>query len=282
LLLTEALFAPLLVATWWLVLTVIDHRRPLPLANAIILGLGLTGCIMLRPSCTILVAIVPVLVVAYRRFAPAAWISAGVMVIAVVVGLFPWAARNANVLGEWRWTTTRGGISLYDGLQPRATGASDLAHTKTDPTAIGLSEVAWDRYWHDQAMPALRQEPGRVIALAGRKFLRTWNIVPNEAEHRRGIAAVIGAVWSVGILATAAVGWWQVRRAARWWLALLMPVFAFTALHMVFIGSVRYRIPVMPMLFVVSAMGMWFMIDRVRPATGRANTSGLMAEGSSR
>jgi hypothetical protein len=260
LLLTEALYAAVLVTAWWLVLMLLDPSRPQTLGRSLSAGLLLLGCVMLRPAATVLVLIVPVMIVFYRGLKPAAWGSAEVVIGVVVLGLLPWAARNHRLLGEWRWTTTRGGISLYDGFRPDATGASDLGHTKADPAVSRLGEIAWDRYWHDRAVAAIREQPGRAVALAGRKFRRTWNIVPNEPGHRRGLSAAVSAVWMVGVLALAAVGWWQVRRAMRWWVALLVPVAAISVLHMIFVGSVRYRTPVMPMLFVLAAVGLWRLI----------------------
>jgi hypothetical protein len=35
---------------------------------------------------------------------------------------------------------------------------------------------------------------------------------------------------------------------------LLAPVLYFTLVHMVFVGSIRYRVPVIPMLFVAAAV----------------------------
>ncbi|MCL2330725.1 MAG: hypothetical protein FWC56_05435, partial [Phycisphaerae bacterium] len=266
LLLTEALFVPAFLLTWWLVVRILNSHRSLRPFDAILIGVGigvgLVACIMLRPSSSIFVALVPILILVYRRFAAIAWLAATLTVFVVVLGLLPWAARNARVLGEWRWTTTRGGISLYDGLQQGTAGESDLAHTKNDSAIRGLSELQWDRYWHDQAVSAFRKEPGRVIKLAGQKFLRTWNIIPNEAEHRRGTAAVVSAVWMTIILLTAAVGAWRYRREVRALFALLVPVLTVTALHMIFVGSVRYRIPVMPMLFVLASVGFCSLLPR--------------------
>lgn len=270
LLLTEAMFTVFLVAAWWLAIRLIDPRRTASFVSAALAGACVLGCVMLRPSATILIAIVPAVVLACRRFRSNAIPAAALMVGVVVAGLSPWAARNAGILGEWRWTTTRGGISLYDGLQFAAGGASDLAHTKLDPAVKGMDELRWDRYWRERAIDNVRREPLHVLALGGRKCLRMWNIVPNEPEHRRGAAAVISAAWMTFVLVTAVVGWRGVRRAGRKWLVLLVPVAAFTLLHMVFVGSVRYRIPLMPFVFVLSAAGLAGCVFRVRPSPASA------------
>ena len=59
--------------------------------------------------------------------------SATVLLLGLV--LFPWAWRNRNVLGEWVWTTTNGGITAYDGFNANATGASDQSFVKRHAAA---------------------------------------------------------------------------------------------------------------------------------------------------
>jgi hypothetical protein len=221
--------------------------------------------VMLRPSAVVLMAAAAVVIVvagraAVRRRAAAA----AIVVLVVVAGLLPWAVRNRAVIGQWRWLTTRGGISLYDGLQPGATGASDLAHTKTMPEVRGLSEVQWDRYFRDQAWTAARQDPVRVLVLAWHKFLRTWSPTPNVQEYCHGLAAAVSGAWMILVLGLAVIGLWARRRAVRAWLVLLLPVILVTLLHMVFVGSVRYRVPTMPLVMVLSAAGLDWLIARCR------------------
>jgi hypothetical protein len=220
---------------------------------------------MLRPSGAVLIAAAAAVIIFAGRAATGRRAAAAAIVVLVVVaGLLPWAARNRSVIGQWRWLTTRGGISLYDGLQPGATGASDLAHTKTMPEVQGLGEVQWDRYFRDQAWNAARQDPSRVLILAWRKLLRTWNPTPNVQEYRHGLAAVVSGAWMILVLGLAVIGLGARRRAVGAWLVLLLPVVLVTLLHTVFVGSVRYRVPVMPLVMVLAAAGLEWLIRRCR------------------
>ncbi|HSW44079.1 MAG TPA: hypothetical protein VLM89_00740 [Phycisphaerae bacterium] len=275
LLLTEALFAAALTSAWVLVVAISAGLSVGPTtyaptrasSSSAFSGAGLTGLaigaglllwlgVMLRPSAVMLVAATAALLLAGRRAIRQRWQAAAIVVVVVIIALLPWALRNRVVLGQWRWLTTRGGISLYDGLQPGATGGSDLAHTKTLPEMRGLSEIAWDRYFRDQAWAAVRQDPARAIGLAWNKFLRTWSLGPNVAAYRHGLPAVVSAGWTASLLVLAIVGLWSRRRSAAACVTILLPVIVFTLLHMVFIGSVRYRVPVMPMVMVLSAAGL--------------------------
>jgi len=277
LLLTETLFAAVLVSAWAVLMSVSDPLGNRRIRVAVGLGILLLLSVYLRPSAAILVLLMPVAVVIGRRWDRRSfWISAVVLGV-VVCGLFPWALRNHKTIGQWRWLTTRGGISLYDGLRQGATGASDLAHTKTMDAVAGLSESQWDAYFKLRAWSAVRQDAGRVFSLAGRKFCRTWSLTPNVEAYRQGPIAWISAGWMILVLGSAVIGWIGCRRAVRSWIILLLPVVVFTLLHMVFVGSVRYRVPVMPMVFVLSASGLAMVWERLRK--GQSGMSSTEARG---
>lgn len=309
LLLTETLFAALLVSAWALVPL---RARRAERAPVLYVGAGCLwwACVMLRPSALVLVVLATVAAIwVIRRHRPETgcvpgasdlhWRGTGsapvpggreaggpsnvpaagaagarwtplLMLVVVAVGLLPWAMRNQRVIGEWRWLTTRGGISLYDGLHPGASGASDLAHTRDLPEIRNVDERTWDAHFRARAWASVRADPMRAVRLAGVKLLRTWSLVPNVEAYRRGPAAVLSAVWMSGLLVLAAVGWWVHRRSVVAWGLLLLPVLTFTLLHMVFVGSVRYRVPVMPMIVVLSAAGAVALLQRWRTRVRRA------------
>jgi hypothetical protein len=84
------------------------------------------------------------------------------------------------------------------------------------------------------------------------KFVRTWNFVPNFSGYRGGAAAMVSAAWMLLVLGAAAIGLFRARRRWPLLIALLLPVLTFTLVHSIYIGSVRYRIPLMPFLEVLA------------------------------
>lgn len=262
LLLTEALFAAVLVATWVCVLNG-ERGSWAKIGGA---GILMWMAVMLRPSAAVLVVLTPLAMIVRGRFRPTAIMRAAMIPVVVVILLAPWALRNYAVIGQWCWLTTRGGISLYDGLQPGATGESDLAHTKTMAAVRNMTEVEWDAHFRAAAWAGARRDPAGTLRLAERKFLRTWSLIPNVAEYHGGATAKISAAWMTMMLGLAAVGFWQSRRRVAAWMMLLLPVVAFTALHMVYVGSVRYRVPLMPLVMVLSAVGAAGMLKPARSA----------------
>jgi hypothetical protein len=261
LLLTETLFITLLVTLWacgaaWLA------PRSNPTVRAW-LGIGALAlaCTYARESTLGLIVVALALYLARSRFRRSACV--GIMLVAgvMVAGLFPWALRNHRVLGEWRWLTTRAGISLYDGVGPQATGASDLGDVKDHPTVRGLNELERNRYFLDRAWAQMRSDPRRLLGLAARKFVRMWNPVPNAADYRSGLVRLVSAAWMVplGLLALVGIGVTARSPSAGGGAAvvyLLLPALYLSGLHVLFVGSVRYRLGAMPMLAVLAAIAL--------------------------
>jgi hypothetical protein len=170
----------------------------------------------------------------------------------IPLALLPWAIRNARATGDFCWLTHRGGVSLYDGVGPQATGKSDLAEVYRIPAVQGLSEVEWDRYFRRAAWEQIRTDPARVARLAVRKIVRTWSPVPNADEYRSRLIRAVSGGWTIPIWSLALGGVWALRRRPGLVFALLMPALYFTAVHAIFVGSVRYRLPAVAL---ISALG---------------------------
>lgn len=177
--------------------------------------------------------------------------------LVVLAALLPWGVRNKIALDSFAWFSTNGGVTLYDAQGPQATGASDQSFLLELGELRRLGEVQCDRELRRLAWGQMRADPTRVLRLAWIKFLRTWSLRPNVTEYSRGSTAWVAAGYTVLVLAGAATGLASVLRRgggapatggrrlhAIVWLA----VAYFTLVHCVFIGSVRYRVPLMPLL----------------------------------
>lgn len=181
-----------------------------------------------------------------------------------VVLMLPWGIRNRAVLGSCAWLSTNGGVTLYDAQGPQADGSSNQAFLKTMPELANLDEVARDVTLRHLALEQMKSDPTHVLQLAWIKFRRTWNPVPNFQDYRGGFTALISAVFTGIVLVLAAIGIVRTaatRRSHKWKISgiityhvlLWLPVVYFTLVHCVFIGSLRYRVPLMPLLALVAA-----------------------------
>jgi hypothetical protein len=163
--------------------------------------------------------------------------------------------------------THRGGISLYDGVRPGADGSSDLGEIKQMPAVRGLDEVAWNEYFMGESLRLIREDPGRIVHLAGIKLARTWNPVPNARDYRSPAVRLIGGSWSIPLFAFALAGAIVLtRKSLGLWLTclLLLPAIYLSILHAFFVGSVRYRLPAMPFFAILSAIAIAAIRQRSR------------------
>ncbi len=179
----------------------------------------------------------------------------GILLLSMFLLLAPWAYRNQRVTGHWVFTTLWVGPSLYDGLNPNATGDSDMEFYDNDPQVPKMSEYEVDQYFRQKAWAFVRENPGRALELSFIKLWRFWKPWPNAAEFNRPLYAAVVALSFLPMLAFAFVGAWICRR--EFWVLFLTagPILYFSAIHMVFLGSLRYRLPVEYPLCVLSAIG---------------------------
>lgn len=192
-----------------------------------------------------------------RRF-----LEAAVMLLALFVTFLPWAWRNHAVCGHWVFTTLWSGPSLYDGLNPDANGDSNMDFFDRENLMATLSEWDVDQHYQQAAWQFARQNPGRAIVLTFFKLWRYWKPWPS-AEQFGGLGpAMLVAGFFLPVCVLAGRGWWLSRQRLWAWLLTLGPIFYFAAIHAVFVGSLRYRLPAEYPLCVLAAVGLSDWIDR--------------------
>lgn len=187
----------------------------------------------------------------------------------------PWWLRNQWVTGRFIATTLQGGASLYDGLSPTATGASDMAFVDRfrsaeaaenigKPTERDHFEVRLNERMRREAVDWAKSHPDEAFRLAGVKFVRLWNFWPNEPSFRAPLVRLAIFGMFAPVLFFAIFGAIRTfRRGFEYWL-LWLPAAYITALHLIFVSSLRYRIPVMPPLMILAAFALMTIFDRFR------------------
>jgi hypothetical protein len=253
LILSEAVFVPLMLAALWglAVLWVEPGRRAsVTTRTATLIALGSGGAaglaILVRPSWALFVpAILLLWVIANVRDRKAlAWAARGALVFALglAVVMSPWWVRNARIYGRFVPTALWMGASLYDGLNPSATGESDMSFL--------YDREIWPRDEQDQdaeltrrAFAFARERPARALSLALVKLGRFWSPWPNAEGFRSPVLALVGAIVELPLFGLMVLGAWDRRRDLRSWALLAGPVLYFCALHLVFASSMRYRLP---------------------------------------
>jgi hypothetical protein len=111
-----------------------------------------------------------------------------------------------------------------------------------------------DEQMRTEAIDWVAGHPGRVMQLAGIKFLRLWNVWPNESRYSAWPLRLLVIFTYVPILILGIIGAWQtVRRGPAYWLCWLPAVYL-TLVHLIFVSSIRYREPAMLPLIALAAI----------------------------
>jgi len=175
----------------------------------------------------------------------------------LVASLLPWGLRNQQVTGHFTLTTFWMGPSLYDGWNlNNTTGDSDMAFFDQENLLSRMSEFEMDREYRDRAWAFAFAHPDQVAALAWKKTLRYWNPFPNAEQFKsRRVLRFVSLGWFLVVFVPALVGAWKLRRSLGILAITAGPILYFAALHLVFVSSVRYRLPGEYPLLVLSAIG---------------------------
>jgi Dolichyl-phosphate-mannose-protein mannosyltransferase len=193
------------------------------------------------------------------------WLAFGWLVVGVALSMAPWVARNYLVTGHIVPTTLWVGPSLYDGLHPGATGDSDMIFYEKDQLMATMSEYEMDREYRRRAMNFMWENPVRAIGLALEKQRRYWNLIPNAAQFRDStlkVAIVLLAM--LPLLGFASYGAWLSRRDLPLLALTAGALVLFAGLHLLFVGSLRYRLPAEYPLAVLAAVGVKSLCWRER------------------
>jgi 4-amino-4-deoxy-L-arabinose transferase-like glycosyltransferase len=219
--------------------------------------------ILIRPSALLLM---PVLGAAWalRRPVRRHAFEAVVVVLIAWACVVPWTWRNYRVFGHFVPMTLTTGESLYEANSPYATGGPAMDIIPWHAEAKRLTEYERDRYYQRLATDWIRANPGGFLRLAAVKIGRFWNVVPNDVKHRSRPLMAISVLGYVPVMLLAVGGMVVFRRRWRELALLLAPAAYFSVLHAVFVGSIRYREPVMPFLIVLAGVGAAAMLSWLR------------------
>jgi 4-amino-4-deoxy-L-arabinose transferase-like glycosyltransferase len=254
LILTETLFSAMLAwgmvglsssgRSWW--------------SGAVVMALA----VLVRPSALVLG---PLLAIPANRCVSDSyrWWVRGAARAAIAFGLtclllLPWGWRNHSLLGNWVWTTTNSGFTLYDGFNPKATGSSDLSMIATMPELRTMDELRRSDYLAALAWQYISDNPTRAVTLGFRKIARLWSPFPLSNEYGRGMYVVVGVLYALPLFALTLVGMWCGGLSGSAKALLLLPAVYFTLAHSVSVGSLRYRVPAdVPMALVAASGATW-------------------------
>ncbi|MBT6849224.1 MAG: hypothetical protein HOA14_17550, partial [Planctomycetaceae bacterium] len=257
---------------------------------AILTGVAAAVAVLIRPSWLLFTPLLLAAVLACSAQRKKFCYQGILIMLAFGVTMSPWWVRNYRVIGHFVPTTLQVGASLYDGLHENATGGSDMSfvlsfHRAQNIDDAKLTTPPLDPYefrlnnrMRDAALDWAAANPAQVLALAGNKFVRLWRPLASDKA-----GASVAMRWGM------AAGYLGVVALALYGLVLLMkhrksnqidgspstqapvlaavllsisPAIYFTALHMVFVSSIRYRQPAVLVLTLLAGFGLSHALQR--------------------
>ncbi len=192
--------------------------------------------------------------------------AVGCFLLAAVFMLCPVIIRNYRLFGSFVPVRTGSGESLLEALGPWADGGPGMDRIVYPAFPPGADEVERDRLCRVAAIDWARSNPRAAAALAWKKLCRTWSIVIHAQGYTSPFHKLVCWLTVAPIFGLAVVGVWLWRRRPADIALLLLPAAYLTLMHVVFVGSVRYRVPAMPFLFILAAVPIGSIRFGSRPA----------------
>ena len=214
--------------------------------------------ILTRPAVDLLVP----LLVLYFAFAIHRLPVAKALWQVVVYGLIycalmgPWWWHNVHFRGAFIRLSLGGGANFYAGNNPMNKTGGGIRGI--DYSIEGFKDIA-DPVEHDRALwnagiAFVRDHPAHFVKFAGIKFLRFWRLWPYADAYSSPLIILIYVMGYVPVFLLSLL------YLARWGFADFMriaPMLAFAAyltlVNMVFVASLRYRLPIDPFMIVFAA-----------------------------
>jgi hypothetical protein len=189
------------------------------------------------------------------------WRSAAGKLVAYVLIycalMAPWWVHNYRAYGTFVRLSVAGGEVFYLGNNPmNRTGGGiadvdgDLRPFDTPGDPIARNAALWKA-----GMDYVREHPGRFLEMAAIKFARLWRPWPytDQYHNKLYIAASLLSFGPMALLALFYLLRWGWRERLRVG-PLILFIGYLTGIHMVTIGSVRYRLPMEPFVIVFAAV----------------------------
>ena len=255
--LTETLFMVLLLSAY------LCWYRNAYIAASVFSVLG----ILTRP---VLDPLAPLLLLYFAIAIRGLSIKAAAKYLAIYVGIYcvlmaPWWLHNYKAYQTFVRLNLGSGVALLSGNSPsnQSGGIDNNLNATMAPFAEIADPVARDKAMQRAALNYIKEDPGRFLIQAAKRFQRFWSPWPQTEEYSRPLYKLISFCSFIPVLLLALV---FVVLYGRTYFLRIAPLLLFivylNSLHLVFPASLRYRLPVEPFLIILAAAGAVHLVDR--------------------
>jgi hypothetical protein len=248
--LTESLFVPLVLGAFLAL-----HKNRLTLASTLFVLSILT-----RP---VMDAFAPFVIFWNAMVIRRAGISQAcrdLLVYGVLYAIImsPWWYHNQKKYDQFVRLNNGFGLVLYAGNNPLNKSGGGINKRDYDvekffDDQVPVSSIKFDHALRDAAVEYILNDPGNFFKMAGVKFVRFWSLMPYTPMVKGNNLASIATLSLLPIILLAFLTF-ITKRDLFWHLTPMLGFILYlTLVHMITIGSVRYRYPLEPLLIVSAA-----------------------------
>ena len=255
-LLTETLFIFLVVLTIYTFIELVEKQN-LCMSIKAGLFLGITG--LCRPTIQLFFPVSIFLILFFKDEMKIKFKKILFGSLSFFITLSPWVIRNYSIFHKIIPGTTMGGRVFWEGNNPYSEGGP----CRYFPEEIEkLPEVERDIVYYKKTVEIIRKNPYNFLWLLQNKFKRFWNVVPNASGFTKPLYQVI-SVMSFGIILPFFVLGFILTLQFKQALYIHSLIILFTIFHMLFLASIRYRVPIEPFYIIFAVYGFFWLYERI-------------------
>lgn len=244
-LLTETLFIFLVTLTVFFILKIVENNGKISFKSGILLGLG--G--LTRPILQLYLPIVCFHILNLKENLTLRFKKIIFLFIGFFLSLSPWIIRNFKIFHKFVPGTTMGGWVFWEGNNPYSKGGPCSYFPEG---ILEIDELKRDKLLYKMTLEVIRSNPKRFLWLLQNKFKRFWNVVPNAPEFREKFLYRFISLFSFGIMMPFFITGFFITLKNKKAQFLHSLIVFFTIFHMLFLSSIRYRLPIEPFYIIFS------------------------------
>ncbi|MBC7905497.1 MAG: hypothetical protein H7Y60_01960 [Rhodospirillaceae bacterium] len=242
------------------------------LAGSALLALSILERPSLEPLAPLLIMLFAIVV--HRRSLSFALGRVAIYVLIYGALMTPWWLHQMDKYGTFVRLNLGDGIVLYSGNNPLNVSGGGVNNSNgaddADMSAFQKIEdpVARNQALKQAAVEFIRDNPRRFVELAAVKFVRFWRLWPYTPSYQSPVI-IAASLLSFGpvLLLSAGVLLAQGRKRFRALSPIVLLTLFLTAVHMVTIGSIRYRLPLEAFMIALAGQGAIMLVRRARALT---------------
>lgn len=186
-----------------------------------------------------------------------------------IVLMSPWWIHQYNKYDQFVRLNLGDGIVWYSGNNPmNQSGGGVTGELKGDDMNLSIFSHIVDPIEKNNAMKKaafdfIKENPQRFVELAGVKFIRFWRLWPYASQYEKPVY-IIMSLLSYGVVLIFFIGFLIIY--AKEYFRLVLPILLLflylTAVHMILIGSIRYRLPLEPFMILMASYSFYMVVQK--------------------